>query len=39
MRVFQLLVGLTVLGLASAGNAFACSCEPSGPPCPGGVQS
>ena len=36
MRVTRLLIGLTtltVLTLASARSASACSCEPSGPPC------
>src|SRR5690349_13953549 len=33
MRVAQLLTGFVVLALAPGSQAFACSCEASGPPC------
>jgi hypothetical protein len=38
MKLLRLLVGLTVLTLASTSDALACSCPSSGPPCQNAFQ-
>ncbi len=38
MKLVRLLVGLTVLTLASSNDGFACSCPSSGPPCQNAFQ-
>src|SRR5512145_2553656 len=38
MRVAWLFIGVTLLALVPKGDAVACSCPPSGPPCQNAFQ-